>query len=282
MKRSLQPIQHLLRETHLLNFVQYVRYICRIISLTKPNRAFIQAHPQFKLPPKYLAFDAYTAPDWEYYHASGVTMAADIADLIKRYRLPVDGIRVLEWGCGPARVIRHLPDKLGSAAQVLGSDYNHKSIQWARNNIGDRRVQFFTNQLEPPLSFAAKTFDFVYALSVFTHLSAENCLKWICELDRVLKDDGLLFFTTMSDALLPFLLRHERQEYLTKGVCVRGKIKEGTLMFLNFHSPGYVRNTLLKDLEVLEHVTPGGFRYIHVQDAWLAGKRKRPETVLGL
>jgi len=275
MKKNLQPIQHLLRQTHLLNLVEYFRYAYSVLKLSKRNRAFIKVHPEFKLPPKYLAYDAYSAPDWGYYHASGIKTAEEIADLIKKYNLRLDSLKVLEWGCGPARVIRHLPDKLGPKAQVFGSDYNKNSIQWARQNIEGGSLQFFINELDPPLPFAAKTFDFVYALSVFTHLSEETCGKWIRELERVLKDDGMLFFTTHSDAEVNFLLPHERKQYMADGFCVRGKVQEGRKMFTIFHSPDYVRDTLLKNFSVLEHVKPGGFQYIHVQEAWVAGKRKR-------
>jgi len=275
MKKELQPVQHLLRQVHLLNAVEYLRYLYSVLRFHKSNLAFIQQHPGFRVPPQHLAFDAYAAPNWDYYYRSGSQLAEDIVSLIKRYGHQVGDIDILEWGCGPGRIIRHLPDTLGGQSRVYGSDYNAESIDWATASIG--RVRFCRNELSPPLPFEDARFDFVYAISVFTHLSEESCLKWIDEIERVLNRDGLVFFTTNGDKVSEVLLPHERMEYDATGLCLRGKMQEGKKMFMACHSPDYVKSTLLKDFEILEHIEPGRFRYIEVQDAWVV-RKKNPMT----
>jgi len=273
MKKELQPVQHLLRQVHLLNAVEYLRYLASVPRFRKSNLAFIQQHPGFLVPPQHLAFDAYAAPNWDYYYRSGSQLAKDIVGLLKRYGYQVGDIDVLEWGCGPGRIIRHLPDALGGQSRVYGSDYNAESIDWAAASIG--RVRFLKNGLSPPLPFDDATFDCVYAISVFTHLSEESCLRWIDEIERVLNRDGIVLFTTNGDKVSEFLLPHEKKVYDSTGFCLRGKIQEGKKMFLAFHSPDYVESTLLKNFDVLEHIKPGGFPYMGVQDEWLARRKNR-------
>jgi SAM-dependent methyltransferase len=165
MKKELQPIQHLLRQAHLLNLAEYGRYLRSVLQYYRRNEAFITSHPEFVVPPSDLAYDAYSAPYWEYYYRSGMEMAEDLANLMKSRGLPLDCVSVLEWGCGPGRIIRRLPDKLGARSKVYGADYNSKSIQWSQANID--RVQFCKNDLSPPLPFENQSFVFVYACWVF-------------------------------------------------------------------------------------------------------------------
>jgi SAM-dependent methyltransferase len=272
-KEIRQRTQQLLRQTGLLAGVDYLRYLLALIRCRKSNRAFIREHPGFALPPAHLAFDAYGPPDWDYYYKSGSQTAKDILTLLNPHQEKKnDPIEILDWGCGPGRIVRHLPSLLGPRARVHGSDYNLETIAWARKAIDG--VQFTTNGLKPPLAYPDNTFDCICSFSIFTHLSEETCLEWIREIRRVLKNDGLLFFTTHGDkAVERMLLPNERMTYGEKGFLARGKYREGKKMFLSYHSPNYVETVLLKGFEVVEHKVPGNFEYIHYQDAWLARKK---------
>lgn len=273
MKKELQRIQHILRNVHLLKTVDYFRYMGSILRNRKSNRAFLKNHPDFALPPQHLAYDAYSAPNWEYYYRSGIQVAQGLTKLLKKYNGDISHIKVLEWGCGPARIIRHLPSFLGSMAEIYGTDYNFETIQWAKDHINGISG-FYKNDLLPPLPFDNDTFDFVYAMSVFTHLSEESCLTWIVEITRVLKDDGTLLFTTNSDNLLKYLLPHEKELYETKGFVQRDNVQEGKKMFGAYHARWYVKRTMLKNFDLLEHITSGSFQYGNTQDIWLVRKKK--------
>lgn len=271
-KEIRQRTQQLLRQTGLLAGIEQLRYRLALIRCRKSNRAFIQEHPGFALPPTHLAFDAYATPDWDYYYKSGRQTAKDILTLLNQHQEKNDSTKILDWGCGPARIVRHLPSLLGSRAHVHGSDYNSETIAWARKAIDG--VQFTANGLKPPLAYPDNTFDCVYAFSIFTHLSEETCLEWIREIQRVLKNNGLFFFTAHGDtAVERMLLPNERMTYVGKGFLARGKFHEGKKMFLSFHSPDYIETTLLKEFEIVEHKIPGNFEYIHYQDVWLARKK---------
>lgn len=263
-------IQNILRKTHLLSLAEQIRYRSKVISLSGQNKKFIAENPDFVLPPKYLAFDAYSAPEWTFYKSSGEGTAAFLAGLAKEY-FPGQPIQsIYEWGCGPARVVRHLPTALGKSVTVYGSDYNPQSIEWCKKNIPD--VQFSLNQLSPPLPYPDNHFDFIYSISVFTHLSEATGLQWAKELHRVLKPTGILVITTSGDnAYQNEMLEQEKNQYDTEGVVVRGDYEEGKKMYLARHNPKYVREKLLQQFEILKH-SPAGFPFI-AQDYWVARKK---------
>src|SRR5207244_7454476 len=68
-------------------------------------------------------------------------------------------------------------------------------------------------QLEPPLPYPDEHFDFLYAFSVFTHLSVELARRWIIELRRVVKPDGLLWFTIHGESYCDRLLPEEKVRF---------------------------------------------------------------------
>ena len=271
MRKDLQKIQYIIRKAKMLSFIEYFRYIISVLQHRKRNNIIKKKYPTFLFPPQYLAYDAYSAPDWDHYYQSGKQTALDIKEMNEEYNSQSSNIKILEWGCGPARIIRHLPTAFGSSANIYGTDYNQKTIQWNKDNIID--VEFFNNDLKPPLPFEDNTFDFVYAISVFTHLTEESCIEWIGEISRVLKDSGKIFFTTNCDSLCEYFLPQEHKLYTENGFVYRGNIKEGKKMSIAFHSPKYVQNKLLKDFDILQHYVPNHFKYITIQDSWIATKK---------
>jgi SAM-dependent methyltransferase len=58
---------------------------------------------------------------------------------------------------------------------------------------------FELNQGHPPLSFEDRSFDFVTAYSVFSHLSAEVATAWVDEFARVLRPGGVMFLTVLGE-----------------------------------------------------------------------------------
>src|SRR5690606_30989044 len=97
---------------------------------------------------------------------------------------------VLDFGCGCGRVIRHFH---GHQPRMFGCDYNSQLVDWSAANLGF--AEFTTNMLAPPTSYGDGQFDFIYALSVFTHFPENLQKPWLEEMKRILKPNGLLFLT---------------------------------------------------------------------------------------
>lgn len=113
------------------------------------------------------------------------------------------GKRVLDFGCGAGRTLRHFL-AADQGARLYGCDIDATSLAWLKEHAGDR-IDLVQVQDEPGLPLPADSFDLVYAFSVFTHLS-QRWAGWLLELHRVLAPQGLLFVTFFGTDAGPRLM----------------------------------------------------------------------------
>ncbi len=106
-----------------------------------------------------------------------------------------DGKRVLDFGCGAGRTLRHFLDE-AKRAEFFGCDIHGPSIRWLERHLSPP-LRVLENSYSPPLPYAEGAFDLIYAFSVFTHL-ADNWAEWLLELRRVLEPRGLLIATFLN------------------------------------------------------------------------------------
>jgi SAM-dependent methyltransferase len=106
-----------------------------------------------------------------------------------------EGKRVLDFGSGAGRTLRHFADE-AERAEFWGCDIDGPSIEWMQQNLCP---PFHVRQTisVPPLALEHGSFDLIYAISVFTHLT-DNSTRWLLELHRTLKPHGLLIATFMG------------------------------------------------------------------------------------
>lgn len=132
----------------------------------------------------------------DYYFWSGyTTMLAWLRHLEKHAFNLRTASAIMEPGCGSARLIRHL--RCIDGIRLVGTDIKSEFISWCQCNVPD--IEFYVNDLIPPLSFAENdSFDMVFAESVFTHIPLENQGLWIEELNRVLRPGGYLVATVLG------------------------------------------------------------------------------------
>jgi SAM-dependent methyltransferase len=113
--------------------------------------------------------------------------------------LPADwsfqGKRVLDFGCGAGRTLRHFLSE-AETAEVWGTDIDGPSIEWLQRNLCPPLRAMRCNA-EPPLGLEDGSFDLIWAISVFTHLT-DSSLAWLRELHRLLTPGGLLIATYMG------------------------------------------------------------------------------------
>jgi 2-polyprenyl-3-methyl-5-hydroxy-6-metoxy-1,4-benzoquinol methylase len=82
---------------------------------------------------------------------------------------------------------------LAPNAQIAGSDIDADAIEWCRQHLNF--ATFTLNREIPPSDYGADTFDFIYAISVFSHLEEEYQFRWLAELQRIAKPGGILLLT---------------------------------------------------------------------------------------
>jgi SAM-dependent methyltransferase len=102
--------------------------------------------------------------------------------------------RVLDFGCGWGRIIRFFLRDV-EPENLVGIDIDEVAIAACRDT--NHWSQFHQCPVLPPTDFGDATFDFVYAYSVFSHLSEEAHLSWLEEFNRILKPQGVLILTTL-------------------------------------------------------------------------------------
>ena len=107
------------------------------------------------------------------------------------------GIRARRTGPAPAP-IRHPPARAGPAR--TGTDYTPALTRGCRATPPFAPFDF--NGLAPPLPHAAGSFDFVYAFSVFTHLSEAAHERCLSALHAGLRPGGALVVTIRPPAYL--------------------------------------------------------------------------------
>jgi SAM-dependent methyltransferase len=167
---------------------------------------------------------------------------------------------VLDFGCGCGRVLRYWQGHRGA---VHGSDRDAPAVQWCRRNLPFARVA--RNGLAPPLPYADGSFDLVYALSVFTHLTEELQTAWRDELHRVLRAGGRALLTTHGRAYEPRLEPDERARFERGDLVVRWGDLPGSNLCSAYHPERYLRETLAQGFDV-ETIEPEGARGNPTQD----------------
>jgi SAM-dependent methyltransferase len=108
-----------------------------------------------------------------------------------------EGKQVLDFGCGAGRTLRHFLVE-AEVATFWGCDIDHESIEWVEVNLSPP-IRAFVNSETPPLPFDAASFDLIYVVSVFTHLT-DTWSTWLLELHRLLKESGRLIATFIGPA----------------------------------------------------------------------------------
>ena len=207
------------------------------------------------LPPASLRTVVAGTPGVEWFLESGRQQSGIIRDAVERHGPGLGEVeRMLDFGCGCGRVIRHWAGLSG--LEIHGSDYNRRLVRWCESNLPF--AEFSSNELSPPLAHQSGLFDLVYAISVFTHLPEELEQAWIDELGRILQPGGLLLLTTHGDSYLGRLNAEERARYLAGDPVVRWGSVAGTNLCTTFHPEAYVRERLAPRLELLEFVSEGG------------------------
>lgn len=234
------------------------------------NNHFRRAHPDFALPPDYLLYESFRL-DYAAYQNSGLTAAQWIFDHFHAHRNDLEEVTILDWGCGPGRVLRHLPKVFGPEGDYFGADPNLRSIQWCSEHL--EKVTAVGSQLLPPLPFANGQFDLLYGISIFTHLSEAAHLPWLEELARVLETGGMALITTLGPAYEGQLTAAEREVYQSGNFVVRGNVDEGHRVFTTYLPPARLRTLVAPLFEVLTYKAGVERDWGIEQDTWVIRKR---------
>ena len=233
-----------------------------VLTNWRDSRARRTDETGFPLPPARLRFRVHGDLDATSFIRTGRTVAADIAALLQSAGHSLSSFHdILDFGCGCGRVLRHLAIS-NPEARVYGTDIDAEAIRWCDAHMPG--VTWRANQFMPPLPWATATFDFVFSISVFTHLDEEMQDAWLAELQRISRPNAVLLLTVHGDSVHS-TLPHEQQALLRqsgfafwRGVTGRLKL-DGLPDFYQsaYHTARYIETEWGKVFRIISIVPRG-------------------------
>ena len=198
------------------------------------------------LPPAELRYRVSSSPDAQYFITIGKKCADDIQAAVREIGCDLAEFkRILDFGCGCGRTLVHLKD-LAPEAQFDGTDIDAAAIEWCQEHL--RFGRFKVGQASPPTDYASDSFDFIYAISVFTHLDAPYQFQWLEELRRIATPGGVLLLTVDSSLAgeKDFVFQRSYEDGLFPAWYQNA-----------FHSEKYVRENFGKYFQVIGYFPKG-------------------------
>ena len=127
--------------------------------------------------------------------AGGALYDADlVAEALGRAGADIgEARRGLDFGCSSGRLVRAL-DAAWPQTEWHGCDPNADAIAWAREHLPE--IDFQVSPQDPPLPFADASFDFVVAISIWSHYAEGAAVRWLDEMHRIIEPGGRLVFST--------------------------------------------------------------------------------------
>lgn len=110
--------------------------------------------------------------------------------------------KILDFGCGYGRITR-LFMKDFFQKNIYGMEPFSQRTQMARKL--NPYVTFIESNYTPPSLVRSSFLDYIYAFSIFTHVSEDLFLGWFKEFHRILNSGGIVVFTIMPPDLFNYI-----------------------------------------------------------------------------
>jgi ubiquinone/menaquinone biosynthesis C-methylase UbiE len=262
-------IKAILQKTNVLPLLDKINYKRSIWNNKKSNQLFKSQNQTFALPSDYFLYETYRL-NYEQYKADGIITAKEIIDWTAKYLTETK--HILEWGCGVARIIRHIPDLINATSKVVGCDINNEMTIWNKANI--QGIQFDTIDYVPPTLYSNNSFDLIYAISIFTHIEDSQQQSWINEIARVLKPDGVFLFTTHGTNFFNKLSSQQLNSLHQQGSYTVPYTQKGHRMMSTYNLSDMFKKWLESSFDVLEfHEGKTNMHKVGGQDLWIVRKK---------
>jgi SAM-dependent methyltransferase len=231
----------ILRRLGLLGAAERVAIRRDVEEAEEANASFLSAYEGLPLPSPSLIRRTYGDASLEAYRNWGRENAAEMEAALSRF-VDLPQATIAEWGCGLGRLAMHLAPK----TDYTGFDIDESSLAYCRENLPGA---YLRNDPMPPLPAEDESFDAVFAVSIFTHLSRAQHPAWAAEICRVLKPGGVFLFTVHGEEQAGGLLPGERASFDRGELVTRGGVSKGSRTYLAYHPDGFVRGVLLEGYE---------------------------------
>lgn len=165
---------------------------------------------------------------------------------------------ILDFGCGCGRFMAPL-SLMVDPSKLYGTDIDAEAIDWMKKNYG-RIKDIDINNPMPPTKYADNTFDFIFSVSIFTHLPEEMHMEWVKELNRIMQPGGYGIFSTHGEFHYPALSADELATLKSHGFYYsKTQITVGLPEFYQqaFHTHEYIQREWGKYFEIVAMIKQG-------------------------
>lgn len=128
----------------------------------------------------------------QHYFRSGHEDSKKLKKILENINLSMDA-NVLEFAAGYGRMTRHLQKILGNGLFV--NDIHQNAVVFLK----EMGCNVFASTNVPEELQAPARFDFIFAISLFSHLPDSLFCRWLMTMRNLLKPGGFLMFTTHGE-----------------------------------------------------------------------------------
>lgn len=213
--------------------------------------------PVSAVPPAALRFRVHGELDLDGFLETGRQCSHDLRETLADVGREVGSFeRILDFGCGCGRTLLWL-EPWSEDSSLHGTDIDDAAIEWCRHSIGF--ATFAVNSTLPPLAYTEASFDLVYAVSVFTHLSEELQFEWLNELRRVVAPKGYALVTLRGSFYERDLAPRDLEHLRTRGFVFSHMSQHMQGIFpawyqLATHTEEYVRTRYSEHFEIVRYL----------------------------
>lgn len=215
-------------------------------------------------PPKLPRLKKYWPKGWKAFLAQsdriGSALTAAFDEYLWRAQNGEKAVDVLDFGCGIGRGAFRLHARRSIPTHAC--DVNEDALAYLQAILPS--IESAVNTFSPPLPYPDVKFDAVVSISIWTHLTPDDGLAWLREIERVLKPGGYAFISVSG----PAVLEHRRQRGSPGWDAVTTtELRQKGLIFIEYpkgshgiagryglaaHHPDYIREKWSEHFEVIE------------------------------
>ncbi len=232
-------LKNIIRKLQLAGWLDSFLFTLAKYRNRKINRRYLEEHPNIILPDDYDVYETYQL-NYQKFIEDGNLAAKEMIEWTTTY-LNNPQPKILDWGCGVGRMVRHIKE-YHSSAMLFACDIDQRKIEWNKKHYPN--IDFSLISYTPPTHYANEQFDLICGISIFTHIDAASQDAWLKELQRLLHPNGILFISTQGQQYSRKLSSVEKKLLNQHGIFTQSYHHKGHRMMSTYHHPDHFKTKI--------------------------------------